>query len=243
LEKGWEKALKTGTILRQEQVIPKGFLLKVEPSSVRVKPGETVEAKVSVKPVGEYPDKVKLIAEKGTLSPSEGKCPLESLWSLGVFEEPGEYAFGLNVLGEDGTTRSATLLVSVESLEEEVNVEKLDVALVGAKLVHISPKDITSYRQAVEIIPKLNVEAEASLTLHFGKEITFTGKNMDVRLAAIFLSKFREIVMALPDMEKEMVVGGEIKLRQPLVIDESKISAFAPLSNKALFKLRVKKLE
>jgi len=243
LEKGWEKALKTGTILRQEQVIPKGFLLKVEPSSVRVKPGEIVEAKVSVKPVGEYPDKVKLIAEKGTLSPSEGKCPLESLWSLGVFEEPGEYAFALNALGEDGTTRSATLLVSVESLEEEVNVEKLDVTLVGAKLVYISPKDITSYRQAVELIPKLNLEAEASLTIHFGKEITFTGKNMDVRLAAIFLSKFREIVMALPDMEKEIVVGGEIKLRQPLVIDESKIAAFAPLSNKALFKLRVKRLE
>jgi len=243
LEKGWEKALKTGVLLRQEQVIPKGFLLKVEPSSVRVKPGESVEAKVSVRPVGEYPNKVKLTAEKGALSPSEGKCPLESLWSLGVFQEPGDYTFNLNALGEDGTTGSTVLLVYVESLEEEVNVEKLDVTFVEAKLVCVSPKDITSYRQAVEIISKLNVEAEVSLTLQLGKDITFTGKSMGVKLAAIFLSKFREIVMALPDMEKETVIGGEIRLRQPLVIDESKISAFAPLSNKVLFKLRVKKLE
>jgi len=243
LEKGWERALKAGVLLRQEQVIPKGFLLKVEPSSVRVKPEESVEVKVFVKPVGVYPNKVKLIAEKGALSPSEGECPLESRWSLGVFEEPGEYAFTLKALGEDGTTRSATLLVYVESLEEEVNVEKLDATLVGAKLVYISPKDITSYRQAVEIISKLNINAEVSLTLQFGKEITFAGRSMDVKLAAIFLSKFREIVMALPDMEKEIVIGGEIRPRQPLVIDESKISALAPLSNKALFKLRVKKLE
>jgi predicted AAA+ superfamily ATPase len=243
LEKGWEKALKAGVLLRQEEIIPRGFLLKVEPSSVKVKPGENVEAKVSVKPVGEYPYVVKLTAEKGTLSPNEGKCPLESLWSLGVFEEPGNYAFDLNALGEDGVTRSVTLLISVESLEEEVVVEKLDITHVGAKLINISPKDITSYRQAVEIISKLNLDAEANLTVQFGKEITFTGGGMEVKLAAIFLSKFREIIMALPDIEKKTVVGGGIKLRQPLIIDESKISAFAPLSNKALFKLRVKKIE
>jgi hypothetical protein len=95
----------------------------------------------------------------------------------------------------------------------------------------------------VEIISKLNLDAEANLTVQFGKEITFTGGGMEVKLAAIFLSKFREIIMALPDIEKKTVVGGGIKLRQPLIIDESKISAFAPLSNKALFKLRVKKIE
>jgi hypothetical protein len=243
LEKGWEKALKAGVLLRQEQIIPRGFLLKVEPTSVKVKPGESVEVKVSVKPVGEYPYLVKLTAEKGTLSLNEGKCPLESLWSLGVFEEPGDYAFDLTASGEDGEMKSITLLISVESLEEELTVEKLDITHVGAKLIRISPKDITSYRQAVETISKLNLEAEANLTIQFEKEITFTGRGMEVKLAAIFLSKFREIIMALPDMEKKTVVGGEIKLRQPLIIDESKISAFAPLSNKALFKLRVKKVE
>jgi len=243
LEKGWEKIMKTGIILRQERVIPRGFLLKVEPGSVKVKPGEKVEAKVSVKPVGAYPFKVKLSAEKGTLSIDEGKCPLESLWSLGVFEEPGDYAFSLNALGEDGTQASASLTVSVESLEMEMDVEKLDLTHVGAKLVHISPKDLTSYRQAVEIISKLNLEAYASLTVQFGREIRFTGESMDVKLASLFLSKFREIVMSLPEVEKETKAGGTIKLRQPTPLDESKITAFAPISNKAIFRLRVKKHE
>jgi predicted AAA+ superfamily ATPase len=243
LEKGWEKALKTGLILRQEQVIPRGFLLKVEPGSVKVKPGEKVEVKVSVKPVGVYSCKVKLRAEKGELSTSEGECPFESLWSLGVFEEPGDHVFKLDAMGEDGTATSASLIVSVESLEEEVDVEKLDITHVGAKLVHISPKDLTSYRQAVEIVSKLNLEAHASLTVQFGKEISFTGKSMDVRLAALFLSKFREIVMALPQMEKETTIDGVIKFRQPIAVDGSKITVFAPISNKAFFRLRVKRHE
>jgi hypothetical protein len=243
LEKGWEKALKVGLIARQEQVIPRGFLLKVEPSSVRIKPGESVEAKVFVKPVGVYPHKVRLSTDKGVLSTGEGECPFESSWNLGAFEEPGDYVFKLDAMGEDGTTTSVSLTVSVESLEEEVNVEKLDVTHVGAKLIHISPKDLTSYRQAVEVISKLNLEAEASLSVQFGKEISFTGMSMDVKLAALFLSKFREIIMALPQMERETVVSGVIKLRQPIVLDSSKITAFVPLSNKAYFRLRVKRLE
>lgn len=241
LEKGWEKVLKTGIIVRKEQVIPRGFLLRIEPSSIKVKPGEKVETKVSVKPVGVYPYKVKLSVERGELSISEGECPFESLWNLDAFEEPGDYVFKLDAIGQDGTTTSASLMVSVESLEEEVDVEKLDVTHAGAKLVHILPKDLTSYKQATEIISKLNLDAEASLTVQFGKEISFIGKSMDVKLAALFLSKFREIIMALPQVERETVVGGVIKLRQPVAIDESKTTAFTPISNKAFFRLRVKK--
>jgi hypothetical protein len=119
----------------------------------------------------------------------------------------------------------------------------LDITHVGAKLVHISPKDLTSYRQAVEIVSKLNLEAHASLTVQFGKEMSFTGKSMDVRLAALFLSKFREIVMALPQMEKETTIDGVVKFRQPIAVDGSKIVVFAPISNKAFFRLRVKRHE
>jgi hypothetical protein len=243
LEKGWEKIMKTGIILRQEQVIPRGFLLKVEPGSVRVKPGEKVEVKVSVKPVGTYPFKVKLSAEKGTLSIDEGECPFESLWSLDDFEEPRDYVFSLNAFGEDGTQASASLTVSVESLEMEIDVEKLDLTHVGAKLVSISLEDLTSYRQAVEIISKLNIEAYASLMMQFGREIRFIGENMDVKLASLFLSKFREIIIALPQVGRETRAGGAIRLRQPISVDESKITAFAPISNKAIFRLRVKRHE
>jgi hypothetical protein len=241
LERGWEKAMKTGLVLRQEQTIPKGFLLKVEPSTLKVKLGEKVETKVYVKPVGVYPFKVRLSANKGILSISEGECPFESLWNLGIFEEAGDYIFKLDAIGEDGTITSVNLIVSVESLEEEIDVERLDISHVGAKLVHISPKDLTSYRQVVEIISKLNLEAYASLTVQFGKEISFTGKNMDAKLAALFISKFREIIMALPQIEKEIMVSGTIKFRQPIPIDEPKITAFTPISNKAFFRLRVKR--
>jgi hypothetical protein len=49
--------------------------------------------------------------------------------------------------------------------------------------------------------------------------------------------------MFLPEVEKETKAGGTIKLRQPTPLDESKITAFAPISNKAIFRLRVKKHE
>lgn len=242
LEKDWEKALKTGIIVRHEEVIRRSFLLNVEPSTVKVKPGERVEAKVFVKHVGMYQFKVKLSVEKGKLSVFEGVPPLESLWSIGVFEEPGDYVFKLDAVGEDGTSTSANLAVSVESLEEEVDVEKLDLRHVGAKLIHISPKDLTSYKQAAEIMSKLSIEAETSLTVQIGERMSFSAESEDLKLASLFISKFREIVMGLQDI-KTSLNKGIIKLRQPIVVDSSKIAAFSPLTNKAVFKLRVKKHE
>jgi len=242
IQKGWEKAVKEGKILRQEQVIERGFILRVVPSTLSVKPEGEAKTMVTVEPIEKYAMGVELKADKGGLNPAKGVLPLKATWSLGVLE-PGDHMFEITAEGTDGTFSRASLAVTVESLEVEKDFEKLDPTHAGAKLLRISPKDLIPLKMALDMASKLNFRAEADVEIVFGENIIFTGNKMDVKLAGLFIQKFSDILRSLPSLEKEAKISSVIRLTEPLVLDGLKITALTALSEKASFRLRVERHE
>jgi len=95
----------------------------------------------------------------------------------------------------------------------------------------------------LEITSKLKLEARAKLTLNFGEKISFTAEDIDVKLAGIFVQNFIEMLRRIPSLEKESSLSSSIRLAQPEPLDKQKITAFMPLSEKAIFTIRVEKGE
>jgi len=239
-QRDWEKVIKAGAILKNERMIETGFILTLKPSSLTIKTGEKVKVRASVMPIDSYNFPISIEIEKGVVTPSKGNAPFDVDWDLGVIEEVGEHKFKIKAIGEDGTESTSTLTIIVESLEEEIETESLDLTHAGAKLIQIIPKSLTALQIATEILSKLNQEAVVpQLTITFEEKITFSCKEIDSKLAGYFAQKLRDIEMALKFKETKLI--GALKLKQPIVLDSSKITAFAPLSEKAMFKLRVMK--
>ena len=237
-QRDWEKILKAGTIIKNERIIATGFILTLKPSSLTIKAGERATVKASVTPIDSYDFPITVETEKGLATPDSGKAPFEITWDLGAIEEVGEHKFRIKAVGEDGTESTSVLTVIVESLEEEVEVEKLDLTHVGAKLIQITPKNLTALQMAAETVSKLSQEAMVpQLLVAFGENITFSCREIDSKLAGYFAQKLRDIEITLKLQETKF--AGSLKLKQPITLDSSKITAFTPLSEKALFKLRV----
>jgi hypothetical protein len=239
-QRDWEKILKAGTFLKKERIIATGFILTLKPSTLTVKTGEQAKVKATITPIDSYDFPINIEIEKGAVKPEKGKAPLEVTWDLGILEEIGEHTFIIKAIGGDGTESTSTLTVRVESLEEEIETEKLDLTHVGAKLTQITPKNLISMQMATETLSKLNQEATVpQLIVIFEENITFSCKDINSKLAGYFAQKLRDIEMTLKLKETQFI--GTLKLRQPITLDSSKITAFTPLSEKAIFKLRVMK--
>jgi hypothetical protein len=239
---GWQKVLKEGIIHKQEKIIETGFLLKVVPSTIKAKPKQSITATVTVEPIEAYLPEVELKTDNGKIDPTKGTLPLKATWNLGILE-PGDHLFTITAEGADGITSTASLLVTVESPEEEIEVEKLDLTHAGAKLLKITPKDIISLKMTLDSVSKLNFEATANIEVFFGEKIKFTGKDMDVKIASLFIHRFSDILRLLPSIEKETTLSGTVNLTTPIALDSSKITALTPLFERATFRLRVEKRE
>ncbi|MEM3703035.1 MAG: DUF499 domain-containing protein, partial [Candidatus Bathyarchaeia archaeon] len=242
LQKDWEKVLKEGVILKQEQIIERGFIIKVVPSTLSLKPNQEVKTTVTLEPVEEYPLEVTLNTDRGQIKPDKGKLPIKATWTLGVLD-PGDYTFTVTARGTNGTATSSILAVTVESPEIEIEVEKLDNSHIGAKLLCITPKNLLFLNMGLDKASKLNFKAESDTTIVFGENIRFTGNNMDIKLAGLFVQKFSDILRSLPSLEKGVKVNSVIRLLEPVSLDGSKITALTPLSEKASFRLRVERRE
>jgi predicted AAA+ superfamily ATPase len=69
------------------------FVIDIEPSNVEVEPGEVVEVKVSVKPVGRVERAVKLSVDVGEVEPGEGVPPFTAVWRFKAPDAEGEYTY------------------------------------------------------------------------------------------------------------------------------------------------------
>jgi predicted AAA+ superfamily ATPase len=69
------------------------FVIDIEPSYVEVEPGQVVEVKVSVKPVGRVERAVKLSVDVGEVEPGEGVPPFTAVWRFKAPDAEGEYTY------------------------------------------------------------------------------------------------------------------------------------------------------
>jgi len=241
--KDWQKIIKEGTIIKQEQVTERGFTLKVTPSLLVLKPGEEAQAIISVEPIEKYSEEVELEVDKGSLEPKKGKLPLKVKWRLDTKLEPGDYSFNVIAYGADGTSASTTFSVSVESLEEEVSVKMIEPEHENTKLLSIEPKDILSLRMSLEIISKLNLKAKANVRLSFGENVEFNCNNVDTKLASLFIQKFEDLLRVLPSLRDEAKLDSAVIFDEPVILDKAKITSLTPLYERVSFKLRIKRNE
>jgi predicted AAA+ superfamily ATPase len=237
-QKDWEKILKTGKVLKEERIIATSFIITLQPSSLTVKVGEQVKVKAMITPIDSYDYPVSISVEKGSVKPERGKPPLESIWDVGKLEEIGDHTFKIKAIGEDGTESTSTLNVKIESLEEEIETDKLDLSYVGAKVTHVIPQNLVSMQMATEILSKLNQEAVVQhLNVKLEENISLSCKDIDSKLAGYLIQKFREIEVIIKPKDTHFI--GILKLKQPLTLDSLKITSMTPLNGKALFKISV----
>jgi hypothetical protein len=237
-QKDWEKILKTGKVLKEERIIATSFIITLQPSSLTVKVGEQVKVKAVITPIDYYDYPVSISVEKGSVNPERGKPPLESTWDVGKLEEIGDHTFKIKAIGEDGTESTSTLNVKIESLEEEIETDKLDLTYVGAKVTHVIPQDLVSMQMVTEILSKLNQEAVVQhLNVKLEENISLSCKDIDSKLAGYLIQKFREIEVIIKPKDTHFI--GILKLKQPLTLDSLKIASLTPLNGKALFKISV----
>jgi predicted AAA+ superfamily ATPase len=237
----WEVVLKEGVIFRKEELIPRGFILGISPSQAEVEPGRLIEALITVDPVGGYSDEVAIMVGGGSIETGGGVPPLKIGWRIKSPEEPGEYPFTVKATGADGTVKDGRLLIKVLSPELEIEVGKVDLMHSGAKLVAITTEGITPTRLCLNIAPRLGADAKATIEAKFGGEASFRGENMDLSIARLFVEKFNDILSPLPTLMAETTLKGAVRFKEPLILDSPKITALIPLSEKAKFKLRVKR--
>jgi len=241
--KDWQKIIKEGTIIKKEQVTERGFTLKVTPSLLVLKPGEEAQAIISVEPIEKYSEEVELEVDKGSLEPKKGKLPLKVRWRLDTKLEPGGHNVNVIAYGADGTSASTTFSISVESLEEEVNVKMIEPEHENAKLLSIEPKDILSLRMSLEITSKLNLKAKANVRLSFGENVEFNCNNVDTKLVSLFIQKFEDLLRVLPSLRDETKLDSAVIFDEPVVLDKAKITSLTPLYERVSFKLRIKRNE
>lgn len=239
-QRDWERVLKVGAVIKNERKIEARFTLALKPSSLRIRAGERAIAKVVVAPVDSYDSLITIAAEKGSVAPDRGRAPFEATWDLGVIEGVGEYEFRIRAVGEDGTESASALTVVVEGLEEEVEVEKLDPIHVNAKLIQITPRNLTALQIAAEIISRLGQEATVPrLLVKFEDNIEFSCREINSKIASRLAQKLRDIQMTLN--LRETAFEGTLRLKQPITLNSANIATLNSLSGKALFKLLVAK--
>lgn len=234
VKEGWEDILKLGKVIKQEKIIEKGVYLKVVPSSLEVMPGEPVKVHVAVRAVTQD-ENVQLTVDQGKVTPQEGKAPFEVDWHFTARDEPGEYTCGIEANSGSMTVR-ADLSVHVKS-QEEILVSSLQ-EYEGATLVKISTSDPVSVKMMLDIVSKLNIKAFTTINVNFDENVTFSGKEMDVKVAALFIQKFTDILRSLPSLKAHSTMTGILNLTEPVVLDQPRITAFSIL--KAQFTLKAK---
>lgn len=236
---GWEDILKDGVVHLREKVVPRGILLRVSPSSMTVEQGEQAVATVEVQPAGGYDLEVKLEVDTGSIEPVSSKPPFSAEWQLPALNSPGTYRFRVKGLGADGVREEETLTVEVKSLEEPVTVSSLDINHVGAKLTEIEVTDLTPLLVALGKVSSLGLKGFLDLQCTVGDSMTFTCARADIEIAKVVVTGFANVVRMLQNVKA--ATAGSIKLAQPEVLDDRKITALNTLAGQVRFRLLVRR--
>jgi predicted AAA+ superfamily ATPase len=207
-------------LILKVEIAERGFILELDPEYKEASSGQPIEVKISVKPIGEYKERVRLEADTGTIEPPEGVPPFDAQWKLLSPQGEGVYEYTIRAFG-DGLSRSAILKIKVIGEYEVIDVDLSDYSATFGDVIDEVydiniPQHIFNIEEKVlQGLGTIVVDLEAS-----GLE----GKLM-VNIGGIPFDNVEELIKSLTQL-KGMTINVKAKLRvqDPKPIDERKAS-------------------
>jgi len=236
---GWEDILKAGKIHLRQRDVPRGFLINVTPSYLSVDEGEAPSVKVEVQAAGNYDCEVKLTVSAGTVKPDSAKPTFSTEWQLPKLTKAGMFTFTIKGVGADGQSREASVAVEVKSLEELKEFDRLDLTHVGARLDGLTFTGLTPLLLILSRLPSLGVKGTLTLDCKVGDLISFACKQADIDTVAPVLRAFASAANMLQNVK--VSAEGAVKLSQPELLDEKKISALNTMAGHVKFQVLVRR--
>ena len=138
-----------GRLFRVKEELKEGFIISIDPTFKEIRPGEPIEVKVKVEPVGKYEYEVRLKSTLGKIEPDAGKPPFEALWSVTAPKEVGPHELTLTGIGKDPKkfSHSARMKLIVKGVEEifETSLDEYK-CVEGDVITHIRTEDYTAFK-------------------------------------------------------------------------------------------------
>jgi len=232
----WEEIIRQGFIIKKKEIVKppkKDFRIKITPEDITAKPGDEIEVKVIIEPVGEEDIFVKIHPELGKVTPEKGEVPLECTWKLNVPYVKGMKGVEIKV-ESDEQRKGEILVLHIES--DVIFTREIRKEHIGMVLFEVSGiKD-------VDLLKELNALSEnvGKKTAVFGnvkisrenKGINIALKDITGDIAEYMISQTEELMNG----ETSMDLTGYL---DTIKIDELAFHKISPYNGKAeLFKLK-----
>ena len=231
-ERDWEEIVRAGFIIKKarKKVLPiKDFGIKLNPGSIKGKPGKKVEVKVKVEPREGGDIFVKLKPELGEVVPSEGMLPLECVWKLEIPAERGMRSIEIKVESEE-QTKSELLVLTIES--DTFSTTELTEEHIGMKLFEVrNIRDIELLKELNGLSERIVVFGEAKIAER-DKEIKLYIKNVEGEVVEYAISQIKEVVEGVSEVNLNVYFKKEVE------IDELVFHKIKQYNEKAEFKLK-----
>ncbi len=203
------------------EVVERGFILELDKEYKETSPGQPVEVKVSVKPIGDYKEKVRLEADTGTIEPSEPServPPFDARWTLTSPQREGVYKY--EIRASDGKfLRNATLEIKVIGEYETIDVDLSEYAA--------APGDVIDEVYDIKI-PQHVLHIKESMLQWLGTIVVYLeasgleGK-LKVNIDGTSFDDVGELIRSLTQL-KGVSVEAKLKVQDPKPIDEPRAS-------------------
>ncbi|HIH77424.1 MAG TPA: DUF499 domain-containing protein, partial [Halobacteria archaeon] len=231
----WEEIIRQGFIIKKKEIVKppkKDFRIKITPEDITAKPGDEIEVKVIIEPVGEEDIFVKIHPELGKVMPEKGEVPLECTWKLNVPYVKGMKGVEIKV-ESDEQRKGEILVLHIES--DVISTREIRKEHIGMVLFEVSGI------KNVDLLKELNTLSEnvGKKTAVFGnvkiskdnKEINISLKDITGDIAEYMISQTEELMNG----ETSMDLTGYL---DTIKIDELAFHKISPYNGKAEFKLK-----
>jgi predicted AAA+ superfamily ATPase len=200
------------------EVVERGFILELDKEYKETSPGQPVEVKVSVKPIGDYKGIVRLEADTGTIERSEGVPPFDARWTLTSPQREDVYKY--EIRASDGKfLRNATLKINVIGEYETIDVDLSEYAA--------APGDVIDEVYDIKI-PQHVLDIKERMLQWLGTIVVYLeasgleGK-LKVNIDGTSFDDVGEIIKGLTQL-KGVSVEAKLKVQDPKPIDEHRAS-------------------
>jgi predicted AAA+ superfamily ATPase len=200
------------------EVVERGFILELDKEYKETSPGQPVEVKVSVKPIGDYKGIVRLEADTGTIERSEGVPPFDARWTLTSPQREDVYKY--EIRASDGKfLRNATLKINVIGEYETIDVDLSEYAAAPGDVID-EVYDIKMPQHVLDIKERM-LQWLGTIVVYL--EASGLEGKLKVNIDGLSFDDVGELIKGLTQL-KGVSVEAKLKVQDPKPIDEPRAS-------------------